>query len=301
MPKKHTKNPDWIIKNANELKRYSIKDEFKILHYTPKTQVQDNLLTSIFGKYHIENAGLALHKKGYYHSRINDSFTDLIIVRKGSFSAKFDRNNIKITTGNIIVIPPYKMCDNFAEKDGIEVYWIHPKISPFWEEVVPEQISFSTNGEFANVITLLDAYYAELQNPNCSKMILNAIAEASILSLKRNLKAMLPPVADEKDIIIDTAEEIAKKPFNNWTISSLAKKNNYSIPKINELFIEATSYSFSKYLAKCRMKASLKLIKSNKFSCEQIAMKAGFGNRRSFTKAFKRHFGFPPSSASKKI
>ena len=76
------KNPDWIIKNAKELKRYSQKDTFKLLHYTPPYQEQENLLTSVFIQYHLVNAGLAIHQKGYYHSRINDSFTDLIMVRR---------------------------------------------------------------------------------------------------------------------------------------------------------------------------------------------------------------------------
>jgi hypothetical protein len=76
------KNPYWIIKNAKELKRYSQKDTFKLLHYTPPYQEQENLLTSVFIQYHLVNAGLAIHQKCYYHSRINDSFTDLIMVRR---------------------------------------------------------------------------------------------------------------------------------------------------------------------------------------------------------------------------
>ncbi|MBE6411891.1 MAG: helix-turn-helix transcriptional regulator [Opitutales bacterium] len=295
------KNPDWIIKNAKELKRYSQKDTFKLLHYTPPYQEQENLLTSVFIQYHLVNAGLAIHQKGYYHSRINDSFTDLIMVRKGTFFAKFDKQNVKITENNIIVIPPFKMCDNFAQKNGVEVYWIHLKISPFWNDVVPSQISFSTKEEFSNVVKLFDAYINELRTENPSKIVLKTIADAVILSLRKNLKTIIKPKSTKEKIVSDIVEQIAKKPFKNWRLSDVAKKIKCTEKELNVLFIDITALSFSKYIAKCKMLGSLKLIKSNKYSCDEIAKKVGFANRRSFSKAFKKYFGTPPTSICKEI
>ena len=301
MPQIKKKNPDWIIKNAKELKRYSQKDTFKLLHYTPLYQEQENLLTSVFTQYRIQNAGIAIHQKGYYHSRINDSFTDLIIVRKGVFFAKFDKHNVKITANNIIVIPPSKMCDNFAQKDGVEVYWIHLKISSFWNDIISKQISFSTNGEFANVVILFDAYINELRTENPSKIVLKTIADAVILSLRKNLKTIINPKSTKETIISDIIEQIAKKPFKNWRLSDVAKKIKCTEKELNIFFIKTTTLSFSKYLAKCKMLGSLELIKSNKYSCGEIAKKVGFANRRSFSKAFKKYFGTSPSSICKEI
>ena len=81
----------------------------------------------------------------------------------------------------------------------------------------------------------------------------------------------------------------------------LQKKIKCTEKELNLLFIGITALSFSKYIAKCKMLGSLKLIKSNKYSCDEIAKKVGFANRRSFSKAFKKYFGTPPTSICNEI
>ncbi len=312
------RNPAWNIKSNVELKKWSNKEEFRFLYFDPTAynSKSDNLkmkkelgllknenigkyLNEIWNDYHIKNIGFAKHQKGYYHSRINESFFDLIIVRKGVFLAKFDKKTVKIPEGNIILIPPHKMCDTFAEKNGIEVYWLHLKNSPYWKSIFPKEIFVSNQNKFEEELSLLDAYKLETKNIPPENIILKPIAEAFIFSLRKKIILSFPREKKQYEKIESLIDKIIKNPSYAWILSEETKKLKLSAQKLNSIFIEKTSLSFSKFIAERRMNLALKLLKTKKLNNTQIAKKVGFSNAQSFAKAFRLHYGNAPKRSIK--
>ena len=58
--------------------------------------VPENLPTDILAKRGIVSGGFAEHTKGYYHSRRNKKFTDVLCVVRGVLSVKYDGKKYKL-------------------------------------------------------------------------------------------------------------------------------------------------------------------------------------------------------------
>ncbi len=75
---------------------------------------------------------------------------------------------------------------------------------------------------------------------------------------------------------------------------SLSKRFNLSLSHLSRSFRMKVGVSLREYIKKIRMCDSLFYLIDGK-SIENVSLKAGYRDRFSFTKAFKRNFGFPPS------
>lgn len=65
---------------------------------------------------------------------------------------------------------------------------------------------------------------------------------------------------------------------------------------LTRLFKEATGYSLQDYLLTYRMKVASRLIKEGNSNISEIAVTVGYSDTFTFSKAFKRHFGYSPSA-----
>ena len=74
--------------------------------------------------------------------------------------------------------------------------------------------------------------------------------------------------------------------------SSLGLNRSY----LTRLFKEATGYSLSDYLLTYRMKVAARLILESSMNISEIATSVGYSDSFTFSKAFKRHFGYSPTS-----
>lgn len=68
---------------------------------------------------------------------------------------------------------------------------------------------------------------------------------------------------------------------------------------LTRLFKDATGYSLQAYLLTYRMKMAVKLLENESMNVNEIAMRVGYNDTFTFSKAFKRHFGSSPSDYRK--
>lgn len=77
------------------------------------------------------------------------------------------------------------------------------------------------------------------------------------------------------------------------TLSNVA---NFSKYHFHRIFCAIVGEPLSKYIQRIRLeKAAMCLVANPKNTIAQIALKCGFSNQASFSRAFKKHFGFSPS------
>ena len=66
----------------------------------------------------------------------------------------------------------------------------------------------------------------------------------------------------------------------------------------SRLFKKETGIACVKWLNNFRMEKAAKLLKSGRLNVAETARSSGFSDQFYFSRAFKKHFGVPPSAAS---
>ncbi len=81
---------------------------------------------------------------------------------------------------------------------------------------------------------------------------------------------------------------------DDLSLETVAKKVFVSTYYLSHLFRDEMDMTYSDYVAKVRMEAAIKMMKSNKPSIQDIAIETGFHDSGYFTKTFKKYFGITP-------
>ena len=93
--------------------------------------------------------------------------------------------------------------------------------------------------------------------------------------------------------IIDYIEE---NLFENITLEDISENNFISIPHLYRVFGGFVGLPIMSYVRNRKISESIPLLKKGKMSILDVAMEVGFESHEVYTKAFKRLFGFNPSS-----
>lgn len=243
--------------------------------------------------YAISLAGSAKHSKGYYHSRVNDSFYDFLLVSGGVLVAKFGGGSVELRRGEALVVPPGKLCDNCVKNSGARLYWAHMKKVPYWEGLFGGEVIVKKLGAAEEIFALMRACELEAYSECRSAAVLAPLAEAAVSALRREFRAPRParfPDAELKRL----AAEIRKSPGRGWSVSERAEALGISERALNARFLKLYSRSFHKFVLDRRMESALRHLKSGRLSCARIAEKVGYANAHSFSKAFFAYYGAYP-------
>ena len=95
-------------------------------------------------------------------------------------------------------------------------------------------------------------------------------------------------------MIQSVLDEIDKRITKNIGADDLARMANYSVYHFRRVFIELTGTPFMNYITRRKLEYALYDL-SQGGRIIDAAMDYGFETHAGFTKAFKKHFGYPPS------
>ena len=98
----------------------------------------------------------------------------------------------------------------------------------------------------------------------------------------------------ENGIIQEILDIIDNRIADNISLTDLAKENGYSASHLGRLFSSATSLTLMAYVTRRKLQYALYDISCGEKILD-VALKYGFETHAGFTKACKKHFGFPPS------
>ncbi len=260
-------------------------DRESTLAYPPKN-------FPVWQKHSIRSVGVAEHSKGYYHSRINGDFTDVLLVASGTLGVKFGGSKINVGRGGIVVVPPKSLVDTYVNRGRTVLYWLHLENSAKWNALVGDKISVKTPECFAELVSILFTYESELYSQKCSQGVLELLAESFAAVFGKIFENN--GISNLQNNIEQLAAAMAESPAQQWELFAEAKKLGVSPKILDGGFVRGTSHTFPKYLAQCKMKTALKMVVSGKFTNAEIAEKIGYSNAYSFSKAFKKYYGASP-------
>jgi transcriptional regulator GlxA family with amidase domain len=84
-------------------------------------------------------------------------------------------------------------------------------------------------------------------------------------------------------------------PARSWTVAQLAKKTALSRSAFFERFTRAVGLPPMEYLLAWRMALAKDLLRRSELGLAEVAARVGYGSASTFSTAFSRHVGKPPS------
>src|SRR5215831_7800540 len=107
---------------------------------------------------------------------------------------------------------------------------------------------------------------------------------------------LLQPRSRHDPQIEQAAALIRDQPTRPWTLQALAREVGLSRTLFATRFRTVTGESPMRYLAKVRLAQAAGYLRTADLSIDAIAMRTGYGNNASLSKAFKRELGISPGA-----
>ena len=134
-----------------------------------------------------------------------------------------------------------------------------------------------------------------------SESVLTKLSELMFIDVLRRYIATLPPeragwLAGLRDPNVGKALSLLhEKPARNWTIEDIAREAGLSRSVLAERFAELVGIPPIAYLAKWRMQLAAEMLARGTVNMAGIAAEIGYESEASFSRAFKKMTGVPPS------
>ena len=297
----------WSIYGGNELKLMPLGNRIVYFVHRKRGQVRPlsaldrderSLLmpppsvADVWKKFSIQILGYADHTKGYYHSRVNASFHDMLVVEKGVLDAKFVGRRVRLVRGDALVIPRGNLCDNFVNNTNTSVWWFHFADIPYWSDRLGSEVAVKTIESFGTLSALMRAFLEEAFSPSADNAVLENIASSVVAVLRREFSPVRSGDS-AKAAVARLLKKIAENPCADWDIAAQARRLSMSPRTLDNYCARNFSRTFGRYLRDCRMDEALKLIRAGAKNSE-IAKTVGYADAYSFSKAVKAHFGKSP-------
>ncbi len=259
---------------------------------TPK-----NLSKDIFARYGIIAIAYTKRMRKFYHYVNLANYTDLQFVLSGSLSFKIDKKVYKAKAGETLILPKGTIGTLRILANNTKIFWINVNSKSEIFKYAGKDISvkkFVSFSEMTNVLALYQAEVYKFNNP----LILENYASAFYALLIRNLtdeSFPRPKVEALKALICKIKTNLS----TSITTASAAKKLRITIYELNKLSREVFGENFSKVILEIKMREALRLLRSNQFSCAEVAQKTGYKSQFSFSRLFKDYHKISPSRVGK--
>jgi AraC-like DNA-binding protein len=107
-------------------------------------------------------------------------------------------------------------------------------------------------------------------------------------------------VSDQKRLRLGAVGELIRSDLrHSWTIAELARHAGVSRRSFTAQFHRLYGVSASEYLRTSRLKSAREALLHQGLSVTEAAYAVGYGNPANFSTAFRRHFGYAPSSCQR--
>lgn len=210
--------------------------------------------------------------------------------------AKITRDGVEFEPekDKIYLFPPHTRFTGNAYKPFIQFAVHFHAESPF-DRVVNNMLEFSAENISA-LIMKLSGENSKLQNTVLlQQIILNVLSQIPMEAFQPQKKTVL-------DLRIrEILQYIEKNPGARHTVESLSERVKMSVNNFHRKFVEGTDTTPKQYLLNMRLEYAKRLLLETVLTIDEIASEAGFMDRYHFSKAFKKHFLYPPVIFRKKI
>ena len=222
-------------------------------------------------------------------------------IRSGEGYFEINKKVIKVKGKTLFLIPPDVPVSYYPKtKNPWQYLWIECT-GPHCKQLF-KQAGFTEDRPTIENIEEIEEPFSQLINTSCENKngfiygMIGKFYEIMYTLIKKN---SLPV---EQDTLNEITEYIKANYFDpNLTIDSIAHKFGISAPYLSKIFKKEKGLSPIKYLLNTRMEHACSMLSTQQYTISEIAYAVGYNSPFYFSNAFKKIYGFPPSSYSTKI
>ena len=249
----------------------------------------------------------------------NDEYFELFYVYSGSCPVYFEKEQISLCPGSVLLIPPGTKkacscptddcCVHFClirKSTFSQVFWSHLSdqnlMSLFFRQALSDEdkvqyLRFETGRDVKIEILMLSILQEYNQGGKYSSPLLNSLMSSFFLVLLQDYEET---ARISRHSVFHWKPEYAallatlESEYNSITLEALAARFGYSRRHVIRIILDCTGETFTRLQTRLRMEKAAHMLKAGTASADDIALKVGFSDRTSFYRAFRRHFGATP-------
>lgn len=268
-----------------------------------------------------ESAGQFIGLPGWIHEkRILESF-ELIFVTRGVLPLNVGTENLQISQGEIMLIPPESIHMGSEHLvSTLEFFWVHFRLQS-WHRSSPNYDTPSTatmvvktaactialplmgtpmNTNRLTVMfdQLLDIYQMSYPNPSFYCNYFTACLLCEVASL-----AQLAGDADDKQRKQHTLQKVREwiriNAFEDISVNRIAEQFHYSPSYLSTIYKQHFGISITTQISKIRVEHAQEMLLQGSMSVQQVAETCGYDDAKYFMRVFKQHTGLTPTNYRK--
>lgn len=200
-----------------------------------------------------------------------------------------------------------------SAKDGYTLLWLifsKRTMMLLASQHIPQKgwhtfMSRSLNSPKVNILRKLIQYGGQDFTPQRTDKIraniLTVLAELYEKEITTSEKLSSCQPGDKYDETLDSLHDFIDTHYAGpISVESLARMAGISTCYLNRLFKKKFGLGIQEQIISTRMYAALEMLKTGNFMIKQIALKCGYDDPLYFSKAFKKYYGYPPSTRTGK-
>lgn len=260
----------------------------------------DKLYKSITGMdMDISDARYAILDSDWRADGIRSPFTRVYMIISGEAFISDEHESIKMTAGNIYVIPANHVfsyrCEKMCEKMYFHISLL--TVGSFDAlSVVGRLISIENAGDTVGNARRMFAGES-ISDALGIKSILYSVAEKSL----RMCGSFVKDVQEYSELVKNAFVYIEKNLSSDLSVDVLADALFVSKSKLQKAFRAETGTSVGRYIDECLMMRAEKELRTGGKTIAQISEQLGFCDRFYFSRRFSQRYGLSPSRYRKKV
>jgi two-component system response regulator YesN len=186
----------------------------------------------------------------------------------------------------------FQLLQDYYKESGLEIYAFN----------IDEKDYLLINGiQNHNLLKLMNAYYNNMKSQHQMIVLLNTVPLSggliTLLEAYTKLNIATTDFHPTSEIILEALNIISLDYSNpELTLQSIAKDIKVSHEYLSRLFKKELSISPKKYLTELRLRKAHRLIEKDQLlKVYEVAEQTGFSSQHYFCRAFKNHYGYPPT------
>jgi AraC-like DNA-binding protein/mannose-6-phosphate isomerase-like protein (cupin superfamily) len=220
----------------------------------------------------------------------------LAVAVIGRATVLLDQQAFRLEAGTGMLIPPRHL-HHYAEVGGTALRWLFITFDWPGRSIRSAELGGPRTLSKANW-TQVDGIVKRWAKAGdatllCAETLTLVMSLYPELESGAKVERRLPP---EDQMLAAVRRELAALPAGRVTIGSLARRLGRSESHLRSAFRGSAGISLGRYLREWRLREAAAVLREETLTVKEVAERLGFPDVYSFSRAFKRVLGVPPSS-----
>lgn len=244
---------------------------------------------------------------------------EIIFMLEGDSEALFDSSKFALTTGDILIVPPYIMHGTKASHpykefvlqldiSPLSIFGIYSSSNSTINDILlcnKEKCPQIYDTIYNNLIDMINSYftyepYWELETYSHFLQMITCVGKYYDTSANATIKSSGNVQKQHSDKFAEILLYIDTNYAEQLTLDGVASLIGFSKYHFIRLFKEYTGTTFYEYLTAKRIQHAKELLFTN-MEITEIAFSCGFNNQTSFCRTFKKECKMPPTEYRQRL